>query len=112
MRSTLVLLVVVGSAGCFSPSYRDGELHCAAAVSPACPDSFHCAVDSRCWRDGHDPPRPPAHLTTAGGGDPHLADGNYQLGLSVGQPFGGTARSANANDHVLQLGVLRDAVSQ
>lgn len=112
MRCALVLLIAVAAGGCFSPSYRDGDLRCAAGSGRACPDGFHCAVDGACWRDGRDPPRPPAHLTTAGGADPHLADGNYSLGVSIGQPLGGSARSANAGDHVLQLGVMHDAVSQ
>jgi hypothetical protein len=112
MRFTFVFLLGAAAGGCFSPTYRDGDLHCAVDTTVACPDGFHCAVDNRCWRDGRDPPRPPAHLTTAGGGDPHLADGNYSLGLSVGQPLGGSARSAHPTDHVLQLGVMHDALSQ
>jgi hypothetical protein len=113
MRTMLSFLVAATLAGCYSPTYHDGQLHCADpnGAGPPCPDGWHCAVDQRCWSQGHDPPRPPVHATFAGGGDPHLADGNYTLGLSVGQPLGGTVRGAGSSDHVLQVGVLRDAVS-
>ena len=41
-------------AGCYSPSYRDGDLQCTS--SGQCPKDYHCAtVDRTCWHNGRDP---------------------------------------------------------
>jgi hypothetical protein len=40
-------------AGCFSPKYHNGNLHCTA--SDQCPKDYHCAVDKTCWHNGSDP---------------------------------------------------------
>jgi hypothetical protein len=41
-------------AGCYSPSYHDGDLQCTS--SDQCPKDYHCAVvDHTCWHNGRDP---------------------------------------------------------
>jgi hypothetical protein len=41
-------------AGCYSPSYRDGDLQCTS--SGQCPKDYHCAtVAHTCWHNGRDP---------------------------------------------------------
>jgi hypothetical protein len=41
-------------AGCASPQYKPGDLHC-AATTPRCPADFYCAADQRCWTLGAGP---------------------------------------------------------
>ena len=48
--SWLPVLVLLG---CYSPSYRDGNLGCTA--SGQCPRDYHCAANRTCWRNGRDP---------------------------------------------------------
>jgi hypothetical protein len=66
MRTTLWLAAALPllSAGCFSPSYHDGNLNCTA--SGECPKDYHCAVDHTCWRNGSDPDALPPPADTAG----------------------------------------------
>jgi len=53
-RLSLAWGLALLSAGCFSPSYHNGDLHCTA--SGQCPENFHCAaVDNTCWHNGSDP---------------------------------------------------------
>lgn len=40
-------------AGCYSPSYHDGDLKC--APSGQCPKEYYCAADNTCWHNGHYP---------------------------------------------------------
>jgi hypothetical protein len=51
-------LLVVGicaiGAGCFSPSYGNGQFQCHGGDAP-CPPGYHCATDGTCWQDGQDP---------------------------------------------------------
>jgi hypothetical protein len=109
MRSTLAL-VVLFLAGCFAPSYRDGDLACADGPT-RCPDGYYCAVTQTCWRNGHAPPRPPVHVAAGtGGGVNVMASGAHSMSLSVGLPVVGTATASG--DHVVQLGVMRSAVSK
>jgi hypothetical protein len=57
------------SAGCFSPSFKEGRTPC--SQNQDCPPDFHCAADSRCWRNGNDPMldlSAPADLGSAGDG--------------------------------------------
>ena len=98
------------AAGCYAPSYRDGNLRCAEGPTP-CPDGYYCAVTQTCWQNGHAPPRPPAPLTAATGGAVKVGgDGTHEISLSVGQPLVGSA--AATGDHTIQFGVMRGAVSQ
>jgi hypothetical protein len=110
MRIALLLLFSIAAVGCFSPQYKDGDLHC-APTTMVCPDGYHCAVTGTCYKDGHNPPRPPGHFTAAGGGAVDVkAAGTHQVTLSVGQPL---ASSASAmGDHTVQFGILRDAVTK
>jgi hypothetical protein len=110
MRALPILIMLFGS-GCFAPDYHDGHLACALTPAP-CPDGYHCAVDRRCWRDGRDPPRPPAHLTAAGGGGLHAADSRYDLTFMIGQPLAGRAVPPTVGEHTAQFGVLFDATSR
>jgi hypothetical protein len=60
-------------AGCYSPSFQDGHLQCAA--SDKCPKDYHCAVDKTCWHNGRDPdasvsPDGPAPALDASGNGP------------------------------------------
>jgi hypothetical protein len=48
--STILLLVC---AGCFSPSYHNGNLTC--TTSRQCPKDYHCATNLTCWHNGTDP---------------------------------------------------------
>jgi hypothetical protein len=52
-----VSIIIISSAlalvGCFSPKYGNGHLKCSGGQT--CPDSYHCAVDDTCWKDGSDP---------------------------------------------------------
>src|SRR5262245_44715122 len=110
--ASLALLAAAAAAvtGCFSPSYRDGDVRCAAGTSRR-PDGDYCAVTGTCWRNGHAPPRPPAPLTTAtGGGVGISAPDDHRLTISVGQPLAGSGSAPG--DHTVQLGVMRGAVSQ
>jgi hypothetical protein len=116
MRITLVLLTLALGA-CFSPKYTDGSLHCTPNPNDprpgqgTCPDGYHCAVTNTCWALGHNPPRPPAHFTAAGGGAVNVsAPMTHAATLSVGQPLATTAQAAG--DHTIQFGLLRDAVSK
>ena len=105
----LALAFGVAAAGCFSPSYSDGNLKCAAGATP-CPDGYYCAATGYCWGKGHAPPRPTPHLSTANGGDVNVtAPGDHGISVSIGQPLVGGA-SAPGN-HTVQLGGLRSATS-
>jgi hypothetical protein len=55
MRTTpwLAAALALLLAGCYSPTYHDGNLKCTA--SGECPENYHCAVDHTCWRNGSDP---------------------------------------------------------
>jgi MYXO-CTERM domain-containing protein len=41
-------------AGCYSPSFQDGHLQCAAS-GQQCPKDYHCAANNTCWHNGRDP---------------------------------------------------------
>ena len=110
MTRWLFLTALLATVGCYSPKLYDGALRCATGPSP-CPDGWHCAVDRACWQNGHDPPRPPAHLTEAAGAGVNISDANNTLTLSIGQPLGGTAKPVAPSDHTMQFGVIRDATS-
>ncbi len=49
MRTYFIALM---AAGCFSPKYQSGNLHC---PDQRCPSGYHCAVDGTCWQNGSDP---------------------------------------------------------
>jgi hypothetical protein len=110
-----VLLITAGWAGCFAPSYVDGNLRCADGATP-CPDGYYCAIThagqpGSCWRNGHAPPRPAAPVTVSAGGAVGVTSPqSHGLSISVGQPLVGSASAAG--DHTLQLGVMRGAVSK
>jgi len=66
MRATLCFASVLALllAGCFSPTYHNGNLNCTAAGE--CPEGYHCAVDHTCWRNGSEPDVPSTVPDTAG----------------------------------------------
>jgi hypothetical protein len=110
-------LVFLAAAACFAPKYTDGSLHCTPNPNDptpgkgTCPDGYHCAVTNTCWLDNHNPPRPPAHFTAAGGGAVKIsAPMSHGTTLSIGQPLASTAKATN--DHTVQFGLLRGAVSK
>lgn len=54
MRSLFILaLSSCIFTGCFSPQYSNGSLRCENGTG--CPDSYHCASDSTCWKNGTNP---------------------------------------------------------
>jgi hypothetical protein len=89
-----LLLLVCALSGCFSPSFEDGHLKCAA--NNVCPPGFHCATDLTCWKNGDDPIIGPDMSTgvpisytastiwTSCGGGEGLAPSGAQLNLSFG----------------------------
>jgi hypothetical protein len=52
-RSRWVWVAGLFLAGCYSPSYHDGDLQC--TPSGQCPKDYHCAANNTCWHNGRDP---------------------------------------------------------
>ena len=118
MRLALFALAL---AGCFQPSYHNGDLVCATGGTP-CPDGYHCASDKTCWQNGQDPTGSSAdmagedlaspavdggHLgifTTSCGGAVNASGAKHSISFSVGQKVSGVAAGSA---HSVQLGVLR-----
>jgi len=46
-------VVILMTSGCFSPKYSNGNLRCENGQT--CPDGYHCAADTTCWKNGSDP---------------------------------------------------------
>jgi len=67
-RIQLGAILALACAGCFSPSYHNGNLTCTA--SRECPKDYHCAADFTCWRNGSDPD---ASISSTDGGAPDAA---------------------------------------
>jgi hypothetical protein len=112
-RCVVLCLVAITAIGCFSPHYVDGNLHCAAAK--ACPDGFHCAVDNRCWKNGDDPPRPPARLSVAGGGAVGVQGTGaraHSATISIGQWLAPVSQSSPASNHTFQSSLLQTTVTK
>lgn len=106
----IAIAIVASAAGCFSPSYRNGDIHCKATPN-TCPDNFHCAIDHTCWRNGQEPP--PQHSATiavsAGGGIGDVNGASHRVTTSFGQPAG---TSSGSGLHSVQFGVLAGTTAQ
>jgi hypothetical protein len=114
--------------GCFSPKYGNGDLRCENGTT--CPDGYHCASDSTCWKNGQDPADaadmsssmdngdmgqppvltyPPAAVWTSGGGGSVTAASGNQLNFSLSpSSAGGTAVSPN--NSTLTLGFFSNDI--
>jgi hypothetical protein len=79
-----LILVVLGTAGCFAPSYHNAGLLC-SDHEPKCPAGYHCASDGACWKIGTEP---------SGGPQTASPDGGAQT--APGAPTGVTAESGDA----------------
>jgi hypothetical protein len=53
-----LLIAFVGIAGCFTPTYHDGNTRCSA--DGKCPRGYRCGADNRCWRNP--PPTSPGDM--------------------------------------------------
>lgn len=65
MRWLLLAATLFGGTGCLSVDTPDGTLRCADTdmyPGRACPEGFHCAGDSRCYRG----PQPPSDISKTG----------------------------------------------
>jgi hypothetical protein len=65
MRWLLLAATLFGGTGCLSVDTPDGTLRCADTdmyPGRACPEGFHCAGDSRCYRG----PQPPPDMSKTG----------------------------------------------
>jgi hypothetical protein len=104
-------------AGCFSPNFDSGNLHCAA--NDSCPPGFHCASDQTCWKNGKDPATggngtdmsngadmgtPPISSTPAasvwtscGGGSGTGTQTQAQLNMSIGGTAGQSQAASGAS---------------
>jgi hypothetical protein len=82
-------------AGCFSPSFQNGDLRCAAGG--ACPPGYYCASTQTCWKNGDPAPgavdlgEPPPTSSPAasvwiscGGGSGVGGTTGAELNLSIG----------------------------
>ena len=131
----LLVCAALMAAGCFSPKYENGRLKCASGDKP-CPDGYHCAIDTTCWKDGEDPdlaqpfdlgiafdlaPSPPdftipdgnhlGHAETAEGGAIKVqATGTHSITLSIGQKVSGQSKAAGS--HSIQFGILSGTTSK
>jgi hypothetical protein len=105
----------LGAAGCFAPTYPDGQLQC-APVTLQCPEGFNCVANgttATCYKNGHEPPRPPVHLTMGAGGAIKVSDGmagDHTTTIAIGVPLSTSAKPAMPTDHTIELGVMRNAV--
>jgi hypothetical protein len=103
VKLSRVAFLAAALAGCFSPNFDSGHLHCAA--NNACPPGFYCASDQTCWKNGEQPPAtggngadmsmPPASSspaasvwTSCGGGSGTGSQTQAQLNLSIGGTVG------------------------
>jgi len=102
-RLALAIVLAVGVAGCYSPSYTDGQLPCSG--QGACPSGLYCATDNFCWHVGSGPggdggptvdasptvdagpdsaPAVPAAVWMSSGGGSVMAPSGRRLQLTVG----------------------------
>jgi hypothetical protein len=70
LRAALAMTLALSMSGCFSPSYKSGDLQC--SPNGSCPPGYHCAAN-RCYRNDDGP-----DLGTASSGKGDL--GAFDLG--------------------------------
>jgi len=68
---TLSSVALAALVGCYDPTIGSGELGCSES-NAECPDGFHCAYDTTCWKDGTDPVRGPPSAPVAIAAIPQL----------------------------------------
>ena len=71
MRLLVLVVALVGFAGCLQVDSPDGTLQCSNVPHRACPEGFYClAADNSCWRIGHFPTdmAAPGHFQPGGPG--------------------------------------------
>jgi hypothetical protein len=117
------MALALGLPGCFAPKYGNGHLKC--ADGQACPDGYHCATDSTCWKNGSDPSSnedmssfdmgadmalppplsyPPAAVWISSGGGVLLQPGVAEIGMTVCGEFAVGTAATTANPSTITFG--------
>ena len=93
MRLLVLVVALVGFAGCLEVDSPDGTLVCSTVPKRACPEGFYClAGDNTCWRLGHFPEDMaiPQHFQPGGGPGDDLSLPVTPDDLSMSTDDGGT----------------------